>query len=455
MSVMIETDQVLRLNHTLKAVQKIKPITLVPMQDQDVQPKKPELISVEPADLKRKARTPRILYVSQHWPHKARGASELRSFHVRRALQQIGKVDVVVLDVYGGGEDWVKSPDDEFELVEVAKVKPHCNRGLGQKLIWALSPYAHHTLGHAVGSDATRRVLRLIEDYDLVWFSKMRSASMFAQWAWPRSVLDIDDVPSTFETAVLQTSRGIRQRILTSIRHWTWQRREKLLGERFKTLVVCSEKDRRYLLNMGIKAPVHVAPNGFERPSREPVRTRISPPRIGFVAVFDYPPNLEGIQWFANQCWPLIKREVPDARLRLAGQLSNGPLKVSGPDVDWLGWVEDLGTEIDTWSAMAVPILTGAGTRVKIAQGFSRKCPIVSTSIGAYGYEAVNGREMYLADSAEAFAKGCVNAIRQPEQAAQMADRAWRQFLEKWTWEANRPRIWAAAEECLRLGAMT
>ena len=58
---------------------------------------------------------------------------------------------------------------------------------------------------------------------------------------------------------------------------------------------------------------------------------------------------------------------------------------------------------------------------------------------------------MYLADSPEAFADACIKAIREPEKAAQMAERAWSQYLEKWTWESIRPRIWAAAEDCLRL----
>src|SRR5439155_26775204 len=99
---------------------------------------------------------------------------------------------------------------------------------------------------------------------------------------------------------------------------------------------------------------------------------------------------------------------------------------------------------------MVVPILVGAGTRVKIALGFSQKCPIVSTSIGAYGYDIQDGKEILLADGPEAFAGACLRLIRRPEEAAEMADRANRKFLENWTWEAIRPRIWAAAQDCLR-----
>jgi hypothetical protein len=34
-----------------------------------------------------------------------------------------------------------------------------------------------------------------------------------------------------------------------------------------------------------------------------------------------------------------------------------------------------------------------------------------------------------------------------------MAERAWRQYLEKWTWEAIQPSVWAAVEDCLKLSS--
>ena len=136
--------------------------------------------------------------------------------------------------------------------------------------------------------------------------------------------------------------------------------------------------------------------------------------------------------------------------MRLIGRDGAKFPELDGPDVDRLGALPDPSDEIKTWLAMAVPIRLGYGTCVKIAHGFSEKCPIVSTTFGARGYGAVAGRNMYLADSAEAFANACVKAIREPEEAARVAHRAWIEFLHKWTWDAIRPRVWAAAEDCLR-----
>ncbi|MBA2271174.1 MAG: glycosyltransferase, partial [Chthoniobacterales bacterium] len=119
---------------------------------------------------------------------------------------------------------------------------------------------------------------------------------------------------------------------------------------------------------------------------------------------------------------------------------------------DALGFVEDPAAEIATWSAMVIPIRLGAGTRVKIADGFSRKCPVVSTQLGAFGYDVQHGLELLLVqdDDPVGFASACVSLLADPAKARAMAERAYAAFLEKWTWDAIAPRVWDAAEDCLR-----
>jgi glycosyltransferase involved in cell wall biosynthesis len=102
---------------------------------------------------------------------------------------------------------------------------------------------------------------------------------------------------------------------------------------------------------------------------------------------------------------------------------------------------------------MIVPLHKGAGTRGKIAFGFSRCCPIVSTSLGAYGYEVETGREILLADDPGRFAEACLTILEKPQDGASMAQRAHEKFLANWTWKAIQPRVWEAADDCLRRSA--
>ena len=390
------------------------------------------------------------MYLSPQWSSTATSASELRTMHVARALQHVGEVEVI--PVIDGGSDLPSGDDTNatFKLGEPVRAQVQANRWT-RKLRWPFDsrlPYPH---GLAVDAQTAQSVRTAALDADLVWFYKLRTANLFPDLAWPHSVVDIDDVPSTFEHSLL-ARQPTWPRLVTRMREWSWRRREQILGERFSVLTVCSDADRTYLTQLGVDIPIHVVANGFERPDRLPTRRPTSPPRLGFIGVLDHAPNAEGIHWFSRECWPLIKREVPDARLRLVGRFTDGPLKPDGEAIEALGFLPDVAEEMSTWAAMVVPIRTGAGTRGKIAHAFSQKCPVVSTHLGAYGYAPNHGENMLLADAKEDFASACVFLIRQPLEASAIAERAWAMFLADWTWDAIRQHVWAAAEDCLSSG---
>jgi glycosyltransferase involved in cell wall biosynthesis len=400
-----------------------------------------------------RARRVRILYLTPYWPHRATSASEVRALHVARALRERGDVEIVVVGGEGAEDDWMAWPEKEFSVAYSFPVAPKASRGLYQKLAETFDPRRHYPDSYGAEQKAMRQVQMIAQEFDVIWFCKLRTADNFPTWAWPRSVVDIDDLPSLYERSLLRTELGVRKRISSARRLVSVMRREKLLSERFNVLVVCSEADKHYLQKWKIRTPLHVVPNGYSSPPDSPARRVAEPPRIGFIGIFDYGPNIDGITWFAKECWPRIKQKVPNVRLRLVGRCSDGSLKPLGRDIDGLGWIADAAPEIATWSAMVVPIRRGAGTRGKIAHGVSLKCPIISTRLGAYGYELTNGYDAFLADSPEEFANACIRVIRHPEEAAAVAERAWQRFLENWSWEAIKPRIWDAVDDCLRVSA--
>ena len=393
----------------------------------------------------------RILYLSAYWPRsQPLCGGEWRALGIGRALRELGSVQTIVVRSGANQEARANQTTNELNVVRFIEPRPRFRQGLPGKVRWIVDPSIPYPLGFGVDADASAFVSQKINDSDLVWFCNFRTPYMFENSIWPKSVLDVDDLPSCFEKSMLPAATGFRDSVARMLRIYSWRRRESTLGKRFTVLATCSDSDETYLRKIGCSGPVHVIPNGFDQPSGDPVRRPVTPPRIGFVGPFAHPPNLEGIRWFAKECWPLIKLQVPDARLRIVGKGSESELKPIGSDIDGLGWVPDLAEEMASWSLMVVPIRSGAGTRVKLAQALSLKCPVVSTSYGAYGYNAKDGTYMLLADAPDAFAKACVGVVGSPMQARAMANRAWQDFLQNWTWDAIAPRVWAAAEECLR-----
>jgi len=216
-----------------------------------------------------------------------------------------------------------------------------------------------------------------------------------------------------------------------------WRRHEENLCERFNAVCVCSNPD---VPKLGWPENTFVVPNGFEAPATPLLRTPAAPPRIGFIGNFGHPPNREGIDWFLDSVWPLIVKNNPAAILRIAGGGQTDP-RWTRPNVEVLGWVADTQAEMATWSLAIVPVLTGGGTRVKIAEYMSRRCPIVSTALGAYGYGLADGEEILLADQAGTFAARCLQVLDDPALGEKLAQKSWQKFINHWTWDAQSDRI--------------
>lgn len=389
----------------------------------------------------------KILYITSCWPHDNAFGGQLRALNIGRALKKLGDVSLAVVASDSPDSAVVERTGAEFRLESPIRVEMLPNSGLWEKSQWALNPRYLNVHGCVARVDDRERLFKRFDQFDLIWVLNSRTPNILQRWRWPRAVLDIDDIPSTFQRTIWQNGALFKDRLKARVTMGLLQRRERLWKKRFDVVSVCSEPDRVYL---GGGKHIHVIPNGFEAPTQIPVRNPVAPPRIGFIGLYSYLPNREGVEWFIRNCWGKIKAQVPEARFRLIGKDTDGTLKPTAPDLDALGFVTDPAAEMNTWSVMITPVHSGAGTRIKIADAFSRKCPVVSTSLGAFGYDVQNGRELLLADSPEDFASACISLIRDPALGSALADRAHEAFLKKWTWDAISPRICAAAEDCLR-----
>lgn len=392
----------------------------------------------------------RILYLCSSWPLGRSFGGQIRALHLGRALKTIGRVTIFVVSSEAGDAEAHEKTAAEFDVLPPVLPRLSTAHGIGDKLRRAFDPCHLDVHGLVAPDEDRHRVEAAAAEHDLVWILNSRTPNILGRWRWPRTHLDIDDVPSTYLRAVAQSAPSPLQRAKALLQRRLLHRRERLFAQRFTTLSVCSEPDKAYL---GGGDGIHIIPNGFSRPAITPnYNPPPGPPRLGFIGLYSYPPNEDGVQWFMRECWAQIRAAAPGVQLRLIGKGTDGPEGPRGPDVHGLGFVAEPAAEIATWSAMIIPIRLGGGTRIKIAEAFSRKCPAVSTSLGAFGYEVQNGRQLLLADAPPDFSRACVALIRNRAQAAALAETAWNDFLTRWTWDAIAPKVHRAAEDCLRRG---
>jgi len=174
-----------------------------------------------------------------------------------------------------------------------------------------------------------------------------------------------------------------------------------------------------------------------------------------FVGSYRHTPNREGIIYFVRQVLPLIQREIPQVRLLVVG---DGPWAeiddlAANPCVTVTGFVEDTRPYLASCAVSIVPILSGAGTRIKILEALAAAIPVISTTLGCEGIEARPGEDILIADTPAEFAAATVKVLRDHELAEKLRRNGRRLVEDKYNWRAIVARLDRLYTLSLRPGA--
>jgi hypothetical protein len=96
----------------------------------------------------------RLLYITSCWPHARAFGGQLRTLHIGRALQKVGKVTLAVVDSDAPNEEVVRKAAAEFCMEAPVRVNEDYSRSLGQRLRRAFDPTFLNVHGCSVNSVA-------------------------------------------------------------------------------------------------------------------------------------------------------------------------------------------------------------------------------------------------------------------------------------------------------------
>ena len=134
------------------------------------------------------------------------------------------------------------------------------------------------------------------------------------------------------------------------------------------------------------KCRVEVVPFGMDVDGTPHAAMNEAPTRALHLGAMDWAPNHQGVSWFVQDVWPLVRQALPEAQVALAGR-NMGPEWTSDENagVHVLGEVDDAAATYDTPSVVVVPLHAGSGMRIKIAEALAAGRPIVTTTKGMTG----------------------------------------------------------------------
>ena len=216
---------------------------------------------------------------------------------------------------------------------------------------------------------------------------------------------------------------------------------EKELLNAVEGIITVSERDGD-LLNAKYDVPkerILVVPNGVDvdyfyyLPPPPP-----QPPTVLFVGNLAYPPNQAAAWRLLRRIMPKVRQCLPEVHLWVVGRSPTKNLLRANSALDHIeGDVADLRPYYERAQAVAIPLESGSGTKLKVIEALSVGRTVIASPIAVEGLDNLRaGKDVLLAEDDKDFASHLCKVLRAP-MALERMRRAARTKVEKlYSWNS-------------------
>jgi len=360
----------------------------------------------------------RILFICHRIPYPPNKGEKIRAFWELRELSRRHEVDLFC---------FYDDPEDKKQAHQLSQ---YCREYYAQRLSWFWSR-AQAFLALLFGRPFStaffysRGMAKRIESaisarsyHRILVFSSSMAQYVENHGEIPR-VLDLVDVDSDKWLQYAKSSSWPLS--------WLWRREAQRLGayearlvQEFSTTVVCTDAEARLLR---VKAPVGevtVLQNYIDVPQYDPETVSVPEqirswqPYVLFSGSMDYFPNVDAAEYFYRAIFRLIRREIPEVRLVIAGRSPHSSIEAlrSDPAVQVTGSVADMKPYICGAAVAVVPMRIARGVQNKILEALACGIPVVSTTVAADALPEPIRALVKVADTPQEIASSVIKLLR-------------------------------------------
>ncbi|MBB4062111.1 glycosyltransferase family 4 protein [Salinibacter ruber] len=389
----------------------------------------------------------RVLFVVRTDPYPPEGGAALRNWQNIRAAQELGEVGVVAV---GLQEAQVSLTPPEISTYRSFEHRSQERSALGHiihRAVQVLHPFRHHRIDGVYDSHAAEGLSAVIEEFcpEVVVFEEvwLYPYSLGVESKRPTTVLDAHNVESQLRSTIEEARED--KGIIHAIERAALERIERAFYKRADQVWVCSEEDRRQAQALyGQGTPTQIIPNGVStayyedvREQREHKGLKSEEPVITFIGGYGYPPNRHAAHFLIDRVWPKVREQEPSCRLALVGGSPTSYMTTQAAEKDRLevpGRVPDVRPFLVESDAVVTPLFEGGGTRLKILEAFSSRCPVVSTAKGVEGLDVQHEQHVLLGETADELAAQSLRLFREPELREHLVQNSWDRVQEAYSW---------------------
>lgn len=303
---------------------------------------------------------------------------------------------------------------------------------------WRKTPY---TMAKYHSQTAADRILDIVrsEKFDLVHVDHLHMA-YYGQLVKQQTDLPVVLRQHNLETTILERFYRIQKNPL--IRCYAYLEFKKLctyepdLCKNFDLCMMITREDEHGLKRMSPTARTVTIPAGVDTSYFHPTGLPEEPLSIISVASMDWRPNVDAVLWFCDKVLPIIRHEYPSVKFHIVGKgVPRAILARASDNVIVAGFVPDVRELLSRSAVVVVPLRVGGGMRIKILNALAMGKAIVSTSVGCEGIDVIHRQNIFIADTAESFARGVVDLLRDEKLRRQLGEQGLSLVKARYEWQ--------------------
>jgi glycosyltransferase involved in cell wall biosynthesis len=240
------------------------------------------------------------------------------------------------------------------------------------------------------------------------------------------TIVDAADVLTNLTASFLKDLKGRGGWLGLYANYLATRTQERIFLQQCSELWATSAAEAAEFRRISHGVRVLVVPNSLDENAIRPAPAS-GEPVVGFIGTYSYTPNLHAALFLAEQVFPRVQEQCPNAILRIAG--AGMPIAAAEKlravkNVEVLGQVADSGRFMDECAVLALPIFLRGGVPLKVIEAMARGKAIVASPELIEGLRVVDEEEMLVRNTPADFAAAVVSLLRDASMREQLGTKA-------------------------------
>ena len=219
--------------------------------------------------------------------------------------------------------------------------------------------------------------------------------------------------------------------------------------EDFDVKTIISEPDRA-LFPHKKRDEILIVPNGVDHDYFKPQEHEKIYDLV-FTGNMSYPPNVNAVEYLAEEIMPMVWKTLPDVKLYIAGATPDPKVKKAASDkIIISGWLDDIRDAYAQSRVFIAPMRIGTGLQNKLLEAMSMGLPAITSPLANASLGAKPDEEILIGSNAQEMAQHIITLLTDKEKAKRIAQAGFDFTNRVYDWGRATERLEEAMKQQLK-----